>query len=1361
MKSVSLHVSAIVLALAFGAIAIVPASAGEPAAGERAKADERLGAAEKAVGKAEQRLQNAEKTADTARRQVREAEWEEPVRDSKVRVRKDQLKAAEEAAATAKAALKTAKEARDNARAEAERVRAGKTGDGVPGAPPPVTPADLLLKVAEALHDGRNALDDIQKALKKCDRALFDAARARMQSALKKLAHVADLGLLGPRNARLQGVGSAAHSYLNEIASRWKTLEALWEKNCGGTAMCAPPPTGTTVAAGPPVPGAPPGPPPPPGGTTGQDQPPPGDEGTTPQAGGPADGETPERLVSDDTVKELVKNAASQTNPDASRKANQDLADFMTHAFQAEDTEALRSLVNAMDSTTPSGDQKQWSSIKRAVIDLIGILDSPDRAAAARAYAQRQAIRQQAQTLPSNFAGAHLVPITREALVLLPAAYQTRLLETQYKMCSVSRHESKQGVTGPGQITSQEQFVAAMESIESEIDAITQQIKEYEPISVMRQTPSPHLDSLKQARDELTKQRDELFKHVSGVQTDEQARAQFIKDLCDAAKRIKRLEEHLQQAKDNLRDNADAGSLWESRPIDEGRPVTGAERIRRQNYIYLYEEVQNASRALENARERENRLLQTQVNVGDGSGPQTLEEVLKKYCGGTNQALIDDTIDQALRQVKESIADHYVKFRQRTGMDQVIHTFGDPVLRPFLLDWAKSLKQSGIYDPALVDAMVQGVVGAYEHGKAQGEFRDRAVDFGVFVAQGALAIAMVALPPTAVVLGPASIVLGGASIGMEAHRSAELGQQVAFGQDAVKAGTGDPEALRHRQQEKAAQDLTLALTAILEPIATIASAADIVRGIRWKGPYFEGITRGATTTAAGQAGSEATRVGAETPAPSGAPVIAGGGPRAPPTPTTPLEPLHFDPPRATQPVAPPHPPTVPASQPVAPPRPQSPTEPPAGSASAQAGSAASDTPTVAGAINPWDRLAQAKQADHRRNVAQGLVGTRVSIDGEVHELGNYVAGGTSAHVFEVKGQPRNVGKVFPDRKIGDEVLDPIKGMEDGDALLSKLPAEDRIDFPKILGRGTTPDGRPAFLVERLRPDAYTVLRGQRLTPEQQSAVTELHRTLDRNGLDWWDGHIDNVYFYQEGDKLRAGILDTDRIIRKAEVSMTHPVVDATTLGIGKEILSGKATWTKGAVDKLLDHLGTPADVKDVQAVRWGHVNVDPVTGRFVDGTWTVENWAKANPEGFIARQAVAGSGAPEVARGAGGARALTSAAQAGTGSGSAQTAAQIARSATYVLRFASTSVGPYAFITAHAPLCFSYVGDPVVVPGEAGDGYGYLVPVGTNDPGSFGDALSNGGQQFVYFEKIKIFDAQLMAEGAGAPLRETPELVAH
>jgi hypothetical protein len=93
-----------------------------------------------------------------------------------------------------------------------------------------------------------------------------------------------------------------------------------------------------------------------------------------------------------------------------------------------------------------------------------------------------------------------------------------------------------------------------------------------------------------------------------------------------------------------------------------------------------------------------------------------------------------------------------------------------------------------------------------------------------------------------------------------------------------------------------------------------------------------------------------------------------------------------------------------------------------------------------------------------------------------------------------------------------------------------------------------------------------------------------------------------------------------------------------------------------------------------------------------------------------------------------------------------------------VLRFASTSVGPYSFITTHAPLCFSYVGDPVVVPGEAGDGY--LVPVGTKDPESFGDALGKGGQQFVYIEKIKNFDAQLMAEGAGAPLRDTAELVA-
>ncbi len=1413
------------------------------------KADDRAAEAEKHVQEADERLQNSDKTLRNAKQERSRLGLDD---EGKKQLKDEQIKSAEKAAKDAKKALddakqeleqakaeaakddswkavndlakankrkrelakeeEAAKKALEKARAEAEKGRAGKTGDASSGTPTAVTPAGLTLSLAEALNDGRNALDEAQTALKNCDQKLFDDAKSKLISALQKLAQIAGIGLLGPQSASLQGVGAAAHSAINEIAQRWKILEALWEKNCGGTAMCAPP-TGATVAGGPPVSDAPPGAPPPPGGTTGQDQSRPGGGGAPESPGGPADGETPEKLVRDDTIKDLVNNAANRTDPEASRNANQDLADFMAHAFQEGDAEALRSLASAMDSTTPSGDQNQWSAIKRAIIDMITLLDSADPAAAARAYAQRQATRQQAQSLPSSYAGAHLISLTREALVLLPGAYQTRLLTTHYNLCRVSTHKGEPGHAGTGQVSSQEQFLATVESIQSQIEAITQEIIAEERMVAARLAPSSRLDSLRQTQDALIKQRNELFKHVGGVQTDEKDRAQFIKDLCDAAKRIKNLEEYLQQAQDDFRFGAYESGTYPGNPLDEGRLEdrhSKAGHLRPNvNYDYLFEEVWRRYRSLNAARSRENPILQSQVNVGNGSGPQTLEEVLKKYCGGTNQALIDDAIDQALRQVKESIADHYVSIRQRTTMDQIIQTFGDPVLRPFLQDWAKSLKEKGIYDPALVDAMVQGVVGAYEHGKAQGEFRDRAVDFGIFLAQGALAIAMVIAPPSAVVLGPASILIGGTSISIETSRSADLGRQVTLGEEAAKIGTGDPDALRHRQQEKDAQDLTYALTLVFESIGVVGNAADIVRGIKWKGPYIEGITRGATAT--GQAGSEAARVGAETPGPSGAPAIAGGGPRAPP----PFAELPTEKARVTQRV------TGGGCAPL-------PTEGAAGVAGKLAGVTGEDAPPARITIGGGPTLELTDQLGGPGGFGGCYRGNVVGQPppGWPNEV--------AVKVFHKAAPSWSLPDELRGHKLATEaghspprIIKVVKGDDGRIYMVSELVGGDSIGA--AYSRGRLLDGSPLPADFRPPRDVTYIVKGRRFNPAEQAADIEALEDFVAKGIIAWDWKSPNVGFIVDAKTGKRTAFPVDRGLfeRAPPTPLVADVIPEdstqTLLQMWSVAMGGQTPWTNplNSLDKLPDgvRLGLTTDA-GVQAIiaqeGLGRIKFNTTTRRFESGSFDISHYrgkdnlgnalrrleelndqyagqavaasgaAKAAAGAADARagaavagnqqapQAGAGSGAAGVAGGvadaragaaaagsgdnlAGGVRGVAKVGEAGTRGGSEAMASRLARLAGYVLRVTSGALGPFGYITAHAPLCFSYVGNPVEIPGNAGGGH--LVPVGTNDPGSFGDALSKG-KEFGYLEKTKTVDAQLKRKSVGEPLDDAAELVA-
>jgi hypothetical protein len=193
------------------------------------------------------------------------------------------------------------------------------------------------------------------------------------------------------------------------------------------------------------------------------------------------------------------------------------------------------------------------------------------------------------------------------------------------------------------------------------------------------------------------------------------------------------------------------------------------------------------------------------------------------------------------------------------------------------------MKGTGIYEPAVIDSMVAAIGSTYDAGRSKQGLKQLYVNAALAIPQAGMGLIMLVAPPTAIVLGPASIALGGVSVAVERGRSVELGQAVTFAEQAVLAGTGDPQALAALKAQKDAQDFVFGLTVALEAVAGAANVADIVRGVNWAGPYYEGVRRTAGQVA-GEAASGAGGAATRGEAGAGAPPAVAGGPQ--PTPAT-------------------------------------------------------------------------------------------------------------------------------------------------------------------------------------------------------------------------------------------------------------------------------------------------------------------------------------------------------------------------------------------------------------------------------------------------------------------------------------------
>jgi hypothetical protein len=136
-------------------------------------------------------------------------------------------------------------------------------------------------------------------------------------------------------------------------------------------------------------------------------------------------------------------------------------------------------------------------------------------------------------------------------------------------------------------------------------------------------------------------------------------------------------------------------------------------------------------------------------------------------------------------------------------------------------------------------------------------------------------------------------------------------------------------------------------------------------------------------------------------------------------------------------------------------------------------------------------------------------------------------------VYELPGHPGVLLKIIHK----ESGANSIRGQLAGRALLERGL---RVPSAAILGHRIDDQGVSYLLVEDLRRlpgfKNYPQKAPVRFDEETSIALAELYRDIGRGGRVFADGHLGNIYFFREGGRLRAGVIDHDQMIDMADVA---------------------------------------------------------------------------------------------------------------------------------------------------------------------------------------------------------------------------------
>ena len=190
-----------------------------------------------------------------------------------------------------------------------------------------------------------------------------------------------------------------------------------------------------------------------------------------------------------------------------------------------------------------------------------------------------------------------------------------------------------------------------------------------------------------------------------------------------------------------------------------------------------------------------------------------------------------------------------------------------------------------------------------------------------------------------------------------------------------------------------------------------------------------------------------------------------------------------------------------------------------------------------------------------------------------------IGGGEFGHLYKMEGEP-GLFKV-PTNNPG--AAEAMARQAQGFDLIKNAP---EIPSPKILARGPGHPGEPPYLqVESLfegewaKKGAYLKKAEEAFSGDEVRAAKELYDNLAKRDLVWLDGHKGNVFFFREGGRVRAGVLDHDMIMRSGDVAKIGrrqvPTAEFLEEKLFQDLIGHPAmrTAADGVSGKPFDHKG--------------------------------------------------------------------------------------------------------------------------------------------------------------------------------------------
>lgn len=217
----------------------------------------------------------------------------------------------------------------------------------------------------------------------------------------------------------------------------------------------------------------------------------------------------------------------------------------------------------------------------------------------------------------------------------------------------------------------------------------------------------------------------------------------------------------------------------------------------------------------------------------------------------------------------------------------------------------------------------------------------------------------------------------------------------------------------------------------------------------------------------------------------------------------------------------------------------------------------------------------------------------------------------------LEGLHRTRGEVVEDLKANSDLL-----AKRGIPQLDVEKVQPKGNSPYVIAREKT-DAQKTFKADQFRRGGREkLIQDKTWTPDHEQAVVELYWEMAQKRLFWEDGGIENIYFETVNGKLRAGVLDQDRI---GDWDAPGKYAAAWRDQIGAWPGRSGVPSLKG---NICHEFSGPEEFMAKMLERKGWIKFDPETKTFKPGNldpeavkkrFNIDGWIKTKENGHLPR----------------------------------------------------------------------------------------------------------------------------------------------